>query len=313
MSDMARSAMPEKGQMLVDVRTGGMCQPVADDPILSSAQGPWSGVVLEHYAPTSIEMLDLAPPEHRVVIQLGKMAVLEWKENGKFRTLCRKPGQVTIFPAMVPFSLRCGDTGGVIILSLEQRFLRFAASDLLSAPGRFELKQEVTVDDPLLHALGLALKNEAEAGYLGGSAYGESLASALAVHLVRHYSTRQAAPREDRGGLARAQLRRAIDYIHEHMAENFPLSTVARETGLSLYHFARLFKQATGLAPHQYLLQCRIEKARQLLLSTNHTAADIANQLGFCDQSHLTTHFKRTFGVTPKAFRQRLATRKKFI
>ena len=73
---------------------------------------------------------------------------------------------------------------------------------------------------------------------------------------------------------------------------------------MSPSYFSRLFKQSTGYAPHQYVIRCRVERAKKLLLQEKLTIADIAYSLGFAHQSHLNRHFKRLVGVTPKKFRQ---------
>ncbi len=302
---------PNKRHLLLNVETGMTHPALTAEPVLSSANGPWKGVMLEQHDSTEVEMIDLAPPDHRVVLQIRGTALVEWKEQGRFRTIRVEPGDVAIFPAMVPFSARSKETGSFIAVSIEPAFLRFAAHDLIAAPEQVELKQVVAIKDPLLEALVLGLKSEAASFYPGGRVYGESLGTSLALHLVRHYVMRQPLLHSERGGLARPQLRRVLDYIQEHLAEDISLRTIATEAGLSPYHFARLFKKATGLAPHQYLVRCRVDRAQQLLISTRSNTADIAQQVGFCDQSHLTTHFKRVYGLTPKVFRQQASLRKK--
>ncbi|MDJ0597045.1 MAG: helix-turn-helix transcriptional regulator, partial [Pleurocapsa sp. MO_226.B13] len=75
---------------------------------------------------------------------------------------------------------------------------------------------------------------------------------------------------------------------------------------ISPSYFSILFKQATGITPHQYVIQCRIERAKELLRQSDLAIADVALRLGFSHQSHLSRHFKRLVGVTPKQFRQLL-------
>jgi AraC family transcriptional regulator len=67
-------------------------------------------------------------------------------------------------------------------------------------------------------------------------------------------------------------------------------------------HLTRLFKKATGLTPHRYLIMIRVDRARRLLLSTDESIAEVAAHVGFADQSHLNRHFKRIVGITPGAF-----------
>ena len=88
------------------------------------------------------------------------------------------------------------------------------------------------------------------------------------------------------------------------------LATIAAAVGMSQFHFARKFKEATGLAPHQYLIRCRLERAKQMLLASPARISDAALEFGFCDQSHFTFHFKRVYGVTPRMFLRDTVLRK---
>jgi AraC family transcriptional regulator len=94
------------------------------------------------------------------------------------------------------------------------------------------------------------------------------------------------------------------EYINNHLHQDLKLEKIAAIAQLSPYHFLRLFKQSMGVTPHQYILQCRIEKAKFLLQQSQLSITEIANQVGFCDQSHLTRCFKQSLGVTPKQFQQ---------
>ena len=301
--------MTETRPLVVDVATGEKRPAIASAPLTSSAGAPWSDVLLEEHSGTAIELEYVAPEEHVIVVQLRRTCVFDWKENGCYRTMRLQPGQASIFPAMVPFSSRTQDTGGFLTMTLRQKFLRCASHELMTAPDALELTPKLALDDSLFTALGTTLKAEVQAGYAGGRAYGEALAGTLAVHLVRHYSNRRPQPPGEGTRLSRHQLRRAVDFMQDRLADNLSLNAVAAEAGLSVFHFARLFKQTTGLAPHQYLIQCRVERAKQLIVASSASTAEIAQQVGFCDQSHLTVHFRRIYGVTPKRFRAQMGLR----
>jgi AraC family transcriptional regulator len=93
-----------------------------------------------------------------------------------------------------------------------------------------------------------------------------------------------------------------IEFMNDRASEDISLHAIAAVAELSPFHFARLFKKSTGVSPHQYLIQCRLERAKRFLLQSSASIADVALRSGFCDQSHFTAHFKRAFGFTPKAF-----------
>jgi AraC family transcriptional regulator len=150
-----------------------------------------------------------------------------------------------------------------------------------------------------------ALRQELLTGGPGGRLCAESLANVLVVHLIRQISNRQGSNgviRGSRGRLARHALRAVEEYIHAHLDQKFALADLADVANLSEFHFARLFKQTTGLPPHQFIIHQRVERAKQLITAGGLSLAQVAVEVGFSDQSQLTRHFKRLVGVTPKQF-----------
>jgi len=111
---------------------------------------------------------------------------------------------------------------------------------------------------------------------------------------------RHGEPRAKRleAGREQVPVRRALDYMRANVAADLSLGELAVCAALSPFHFARCFRQATGLPPHAYLIQLRLDRARHLL-AAGHSPTDVALTVGFYDQSHLTRHFKRTYGITP--------------
>ena len=79
---------------------------------------------------------------------------------------------------------------------------------------------------------------------------------------------------------------------------------------MSPYHFLRLFKESMGLTPYRYVIERRVERARELLRRSSLPISEVALSCGFTDQSHLSWHFKRLVGLTPKAFREALPLEK---
>src|SRR5258706_334568 len=95
-------------------------------------------------------------------------------------------------------------------------------------------------------------------------------------------------------------LRHVLVYIHDHLDQQLTLAELSFLAGMSTYHFARTFKRVTGVAPHHYVLNARIERAKSLLLRGNLSIAEVAQKVGFFDQSHFTRYFKRLVGITPQ-------------
>ena len=129
------------------------------------------------------------------------------------------------------------------------------------------------------------------------------MATALAAHLLRHYSTHKPVLREYVGGLPKYKLKQAIAYINDRLSKNLSLAEIAQEVDMSQHYFCRLFKQSTGISPYQYVLGQRVERAKQLLLQNKLSIAEVAQEVGFSEQSQLTRHLKRATGLTPKQLR----------
>jgi AraC-like DNA-binding protein len=107
-----------------------------------------------------------------------------------------------------------------------------------------------------------------------------------------------------RGGLAPGALRRVTEHIESRLAHRIDVDDMAEIAGLSPCHFGRAFKQSLGVPPHRYVMERRIEAAARLIRDSGRKLAEIALDVGFCDQSHFTRLFASHHGVTPLAFRR---------
>ena len=132
----------------------------------------------------------------------------------------------------------------------------------------------------------------------------DHIALALTVHVAATYGGLAPGAGHHRGGLARWQEQRAKELMAAGLADEIPLSRLAAECGLSIRHFARAFRQSTGLPPHRWLLQYRIERAKELLKDRTLSLADTATACGFADQSHFTRVFTARNGVSPGVWRR---------
>lgn len=103
--------------------------------------------------------------------------------------------------------------------------------------------------------------------------------------------------------LEAVRLKRVTDYIDAHLSELISMPDLARVACLSQHHFARVFRAATGMSPHSYVTHRRIERARDLLISTDTPLVQVALMCGFGTQAHFSTVFKKQMGLPPKRFR----------
>lgn len=131
----------------------------------------------------------------------------------------------------------------------------------------------------------------------------DSLAQALAVGLIRDYHINQKPKSTSAWRLTAAQERRALDFIESHVACEFDLQQLARETGISEYHFIRCFKRSFGASPYQFVVRRRLDRAVKMVRTSPAPLSEIAVSCGFSEQSHMTRTFRKILGTTPGAVR----------
>lgn len=161
------------------------------------------------------------------------------------------------------------------------------------------------VYDPLVLHCALAVLEDARNGGRAGELYAQSVATTLAVHTLSKYGGMALELAKTPVAMSAVRLLRAKDYIETHLAQPLLLEQIAEAAALSTYYFARNFKALTGVSPHRYVTQRRIELAKKLLGSTRRPIAEVARQVGMPNQSHFATHFRALVGCTPSEFRRR--------
>jgi AraC family transcriptional regulator len=132
----------------------------------------------------------------------------------------------------------------------------------------------------------------------------DHLTLAFAAHVAQTYGGMELAARLIKGGLAPWQERRAKEMLVAHLTGATPLAEIAAACGLSSDHFARAFRRSTGLPPHSWLLQARVERAMTLLRQPDPSLSEIALACGFADQSHFSRVFTRHTGLSPRVWRR---------
>jgi AraC family transcriptional regulator len=158
--------------------------------------------------------------------------------------------------------------------------------------------------DADLGALLRTLWREGQAGCPQGRLYTDSLCLGLTMHVYRRFGQLEPDRGEARARLSRAQLRRIDDYIAEHLDQPIGLADLAREVGLSRFHFTRLFSNTVGHTPYQHVIRKRLERAYQLLRGSDLSVADVALSAGFSSQAHFATLCRRELGATPRSLRE---------
>jgi AraC family transcriptional regulator len=281
-------------------------------PLLSSFQSSWRSIQLAHFCKTSVVLPEVSSPQHMIIIPLGSEGLnYEIRLEGRLHKISHHQkdianGCIQVLTADLPFSFHSDSAAERIHCCLEPTFLSQIAYETVN-PDRVELLPTLKKADPLIFQIGLALRSSLEQDGRGDRFYADSMATAIAAQLLRHYSTRKPRLQPYEDGLSSQKLSEAIDYIQTHLSADLSLSAIATELEMSQYYFCRLFKQSTGVSPHQYLMQQRIERAKFLLRqqpSSERTITRIAIECGFANQSHFTKCFCQRMGMSPTQFRQ---------
>ncbi|GAA6619136.1 helix-turn-helix transcriptional regulator [Scytonema sp. NUACC26] len=168
--------------------------------------------------------------------------------------------------------------------------------------NQVELLSTVNANDSQIAALAHLFQAELETSGMGGQLYAESLMQVFIVHLLRQYCAFKPKMQPNCDELTARRLQQVLDYIHSYLERPLQLAELSEVAGISQYYFCRLFKQSMGIAPYQYVLQQRMERAKDLLRQGKYTLAEIALLVGCTDQSRFAKHFKKYVGVTPRVF-----------
>ena len=168
----------------------------------------------------------------------------------------------------------------------------------------FRVQPTTPLDDPVMRSLAPLLQAALEHPEQANCLFTDHIAMAVLAHVARTHCGMGMAQRVQRGGLAPWQERRAKELLMARLNGEVTLEALAQECGLSRSHFARAFKKTTGLPAHRWLLDRRIERARELLLNSALPIADVADLCGFADQSHFTRVFTNALGVSPGEWRR---------
>jgi AraC family transcriptional regulator len=263
----------------------------------------WSGISLEHCYYPAFETPEYTAENHEICVYVGQPIIYTQTIQGKMRSQSCIYGDMIIYPAGLTQKLSWNKNAETIQLSLKPELLAQACQDCF-APEKIEIIPQFKLRDPLIQQLALTFLSELQHSSPDNSLYIDSLSNTLCLHLLRHYNISPTVVDDNYDGLPGFLLRRLVEYIEANLAQNLTLVDMAQVVNLSTSHLNRLFKQSQGISLYQYVIHCRIERAKQLLKRQQLTIAEIATQVGFADQSHLTHHFKRYVGVTPKTFRQ---------
>lgn len=242
-----------------------------------------------------------------VWILTGEATIEERDLGGTWIDNSVKAGDFFLVDSEEPYELRWRTRSGqpfeVMHVYLGPAMLDRAAAELFGVGGRPALREVSGVPDAQLEVLIGMLRRELTGSRQPSTLVIESIAQAIAVHLVREYhdANRQGVHR--RSAIPAFKLRRVTDLMRADLAGEFNLSRYADAAELSQAHFSRQFKRSTGLAPSQYFIRMRMAVARRLLRETERSIISIGMDVGYSSPSHFSQVFRKEAGVSPSDYR----------
>jgi AraC family transcriptional regulator len=260
-----------------------------------------SGLTIDHHVSEPNELDFPGCNEHLLCLLLSdgnqqKLTHIGEKESEKSQI----KGDFWICPAKTSGLWAWDSTDESMMFVIDPLFLSRTAEEVSGLDANHvELLGTIGARDQHIEAIAHLFQVELDTGGLGGLLYTESLMQVLIIHLLRQYCTLQPKIQDIAERSAIHRLQPVLDYIHSYLDRPLHLAELAAVAGMSQYHFCRLFKQSIGIAPYQYVLQQRMEKAKELLHQGKHKIAEISLLVGCTDQSRFTRQFKKHFGVTP--------------
>lgn len=278
--------------------------------LMSSKNLGWDNIDMLTYRVDRVQDLESIPQvvaaEDNIIMQLEGSLHLSRYVDGRWKQGHSEQGVMSITPQKMPMKFRWTDEATNVSLHFNPSYLPSLVQQIgRGDPLHTEIAEQFVIRDPFIEQTVWALLCELQSQGLEGRLYADILTQALGYHLLRNYANIKPVAPPTTSRLTSNQMRRIKDYIEAHLTENITLPQLAAYADVSTSHFGRWFKASFGAAPHQYVIQRRLERAYQLLKQSDMTIAQAAQQVGFYDQSHLIRHFKKFYGAVPQAERQK--------
>ena len=299
MTHLAGDAMRNSATEVSNIVNGLVQRP----PLSRQQQRSWTGIAVEEYARPAGEgvyQLD----RHRLFVSLSDQNRSVLDIDGKRVWEAPLQRHRLSFTPAGRKAWAFGPDAEALVIYHDPEVYRGIASGVLGRDD-VELDMIIGADDPFLLNVALALRQEVQVAGLADKLLVESLSNTLAIGILRRMLS-SAQPRAGSGdGLPAEALRLVVDYVQANLGNpGLALSDLAAVAGLSVFHFSRCFKRATGQTPHGYVIRRRIEQAKHLIRFSRMSLPEIALACGFSSQSHFTARFRTATGTTPTSYRR---------
>lgn len=257
----------------------------------------------------SLDVLWVDVPAGHIESDPDRYHVLDMHAGATMRVSCRLDGHerygaqlhgdINVLPAGSVARWVMGAPANAVIVRLSPALFEEAADAMRLKPVCAELRPAIRMRDPHIEYIAWMLKEERTGGNPRGRLWLDSVASTIAVRFVRRSQRVASWPRPADRALPKWRLRRVCDYIEANLGQDLSLAELAAVAGFSVPHFKVLFTRSVGLPVHRYVVERRVERARLLLLQGNRSMTDIALDVGFAHQSHMTRCVQQVLGVSP--------------
>ncbi len=273
-------------------------------PILFLRKVNWSGVCVRHASVLEGELPECKSDTHELNITLAGTLVVEKRSAvGKYVVNKGSVGNLCLTPAGQFYRASWVVPVENLAIEIDPDFLKQTALENKFSYN-FEFPEIYRSEDPLIQQIGIALLEEPNSETNTGRLYADSLVQTLSLHLLKNYSSAGSVKQNLNGGLSGFKLRRVKEFINDKLEDDLSLAELAAVADLSQYHFARAFRRTIGITPQHYLMQQRIERAKELLANNDLPIVEISLRTGFKNQSHFTTLFRKFTKLTPKTWRE---------
>jgi AraC family transcriptional regulator len=281
--------------------------------IASSASRNWKGIGVELRRHSAGEVPEMVSDRLVIAIAIrgNHRAVIHRRGNGTRQATHASRGTVWLCPQGIAednIRITAAIPEMLHIYLPSAPFNALAQEDHFSEVRRQSIRYSAGFQDPLLFQLGATLLEELAAETSSGRLLVESAALTLAARLLHSHGTTMpsyAARARPPIALDMTRLRRVIDFVEAHVDGDIGVDDLASVACLSPFHFSRAFKEATGLTPHRFISQRRLQRARLLLETSELSIADVALMASFSSQASFTRAFSRIIGLSPGQYRKR--------
>jgi AraC family transcriptional regulator len=257
---------------------------------------------VSRYASDTLETFTQVLPQQLVAMILKPSAMAMGESAQRMQTVRYGPHDLALCAAHSEKWVRWLAPMEMLMVTLPQQMLLSAAYEM-NQPRGTDLAGTPQFADPRVLHLMKALEAESDFAFRSGRLYLDSVLQALAVLLLQSRSTMPRLFRPHRGGLAPTRLKRVLEYVDSNLDQEISLTNLAEAAGLSAAHLCTAFRHSTGKSPHQFLMQARIERAKDLLRRPGLRVIDAAIASGFKNPQHFARVFRSAFHLTPTQFK----------